>query len=47
MDKLRNDPSFRLLENKEPENASALVLEITTKADSVFLWVHIVAKSLL
>jgi hypothetical protein len=44
MDKLSNDKSFRLLEQKEQDEAPPLALKITEEADGVFLWVQIVVN---
>jgi hypothetical protein len=45
-DKLGNHPRFQLLSSKEPEKAPALLEEIVTKANGVFLWVKLVVRSL-
>jgi hypothetical protein len=39
--------SFRKLQMRQPENATALVEEVVQKADGVFLWVRLAVKSLL
>jgi hypothetical protein len=44
---LGKDSRYQRLALKEPERAPALVNEIVSKADGVFLWVTLVVKSLL
>jgi len=45
--KLNDNDLFISLQHREPEQASALLLEIVDKANGVFLWVRIVVYSLL
>ena len=45
--KLVHDERMRELKERQPKEALDLVEEIVTKADGVFLWVHLVVKSLL
>jgi len=46
-DKLHKDPRMQKLYLSEPEEAPKLISEIVRKADGVFLWVMLVARSLL
>jgi hypothetical protein len=46
-DKMHGNRRFRQLATEQPEQAPALVREIVTKADGVFLWVVLVVQSLL
>lgn len=46
-DTLSANRGFRVLEKLEPESTVQLIADITAKASSVFLWVHLMVKSLL
>jgi hypothetical protein len=46
-DELGNYPRFRSLASKEPIRAPELLEEVVTKADGVFLWVHLVIQDLI
>jgi hypothetical protein len=46
-DKLSNNPRYEVLAQREPNRAPALVNDIVTRAEGVFLWVTLVVKSLL
>jgi hypothetical protein len=46
-DKLHDNKRFQQLALQEPEKAPALVHELVTKADGVFLWVTLVVESIL
>ena len=43
---LGEHPKFKKLETKDESSCQQLVLDITTKADGVFLWVYLVVRSL-
>ena len=46
-EKFERNPRYRRLVDEEPEEAPALVAQIVSRADGVFLWVVLVVKSLL
>jgi hypothetical protein len=46
-DKLSENPMFEELRAHEPDNAHALIEEVTERSSGVFLWVRLVVKSLL
>ncbi|PMD15069.1 hypothetical protein NA56DRAFT_734260 [Hyaloscypha hepaticicola] len=46
-EKFRNNARFIELEQREPEYSSLLMEEIVQKASGIFLWVHLVVRSLL
>lgn len=45
--RLYENARFCLLKSREPKNATQLITEITEKSAGVFLWIHLVVKSLL